>query len=411
MTLEEFSKHFTGIALELTPASQFSKKQEVQAVSLFSLMGRVVGVKRGMLQLLLLGLVLQLFSLISPFYMQWLVDEALLAGDRNLITVLGCGFLLLIVVQASIEAVRSWVATVISTNLNIQWLGNAFAHLMQLPMTYFEKRHTGDIVSRFMSIETIQRSVTTQFVEGIIDGFLVLGTLGMMLFYSPTLAGVACVALMLYVLLRWVMFHPLLNATAEQIVHAAKQQTHFLESVRGVQSIRLFGRNDERRSTWMNSLSDQFNADLRISRLTVSFRTANNLLFGSERVLVIWLAGLAVLDNKLSVGMLFAFISYKDQFSQRMASLVDKLFEFRMLRLHGERLADILVTRVEESGDGTEVDIESVTPSIEIRNVSFRYADGEPYVIEGMNLFIPAGQSIALAGPSGCGKKTLIKLL
>ena len=161
LPLAEFAKHFTGVALELTPTAEFTKKVEVQNYSLLSLMGRVIGLKRGLIQILLLGLALQVCALVAPFYMQWLVDEALLAADRDLITVLGCGFLLLVVIQTSIGAVRSWVTTVLATNLNFQWLGNAFAHLMKLPLPYFEKRHTGDIVSRFGSIQTIQRSLTT----------------------------------------------------------------------------------------------------------------------------------------------------------------------------------------------------------------------------------------------------------
>jgi ATP-binding cassette subfamily B protein RaxB len=123
------------------------------------------------------------------------------------------------------------------------------------------------------------------------------------------------------------------------------------------------------------------------------------------------MAALAVLDNRFSVGMLFAFISYKDQFSQRMASLVDKLFELRMLRLHGERVADIVLTDAEEDGSDVEVDMDDISPSIEIRNLSFRYAASEPNVLNGLNLSIPAGQCIAVTGPSGCGKTTLMKLL
>ncbi len=411
LPLAEFAKHFTGVALELTPTAEFTKKVEVQNYSLLSLMGRVIGLKRGLIQILLLGLALQVCALVAPFYMQWLVDEALLAADRDLITVLGCGFLLLVVIQTSIGAVRSWVTTVLATNLNFQWLGNAFAHLMKLPLPYFEKRHTGDIVSRFGSIQTIQRSLTTQFVEGVIDGVLVIGTFIMMLLYSPMLAAVACVAVVLYILLRWTIFRAIREATAEQIIHAAKQQTHFMESIRGVQSVRLFSRAEERRSGWMNALVDQFNAELRIAKLSVSYQTANNLLFGAERVIVIWLAALAVLDKQFSVGMLFAFISYKDQFSQRMASLVDKLFELRMMKLHGERVADIVMTEAEEETQDVEIDAEHIVPRIEFRNLSFRYADSEPYVLKDLNLTIPAGQCIAVTGPSGCGKTTLMKLL
>jgi ATP-binding cassette subfamily B protein RaxB len=409
--LTEFSKHFTGVALELQPTTEFIKKDETQNYPLLSLMGRVTGLRRGLIQLLLLGLTLQLCALVAPFYMQWVIDEALLATDRDLLTVLGCGFLLLVALQTAIGAVRGWITTALATDLNFQWFGNAFNHLMKLPLPYFEKRHTGDIVSRFTSIQTIQHSLTTQFVEGIIDGVLVLGTLAMMFTYSAKLAGIACIAVLLYVLLRWAIFSALRDATAEQIIHAAKQQTHFLESVRGIQSIRLFGRSEERRASWMNALVDQFNADLRIAKLGISYQSANTFLFSSERVLVIWLAATLVMDNMLSVGMLFAFISYKDQFSSRMTSLIDKVFELKMLRLHGNRLADIVLTEPEQTRQDVEIDTDTIVPSIEFRNVSFRYGDGEPFILKNLNLTIPTGECIAVTGPSGCGKTTLMKLL
>lgn len=411
LRLAEFAKHFTGVALEVQPSAGFIKKKETQNFPLLALMGRVTGLRRGLLQLLLLGLVLQLCGLVAPFYMQWVIDEALLASDRDLLAVLGCGFLLLVALQTAVGAVRAWITTSLSMDLNFQWFGNAFSHLMKLPLPYFQKRHIGDIVSRFGSIETIQRSLTTQFVEGVIDGILVLGTLFMMFLYSLKLTAIACVAVVLYILLRLSIFGKLRDATAEQIIHAAIQQTHFMESVRGIQSIRLFGRSEERRASWTNALVEQFNADLRIAKLGVTYHSANTLLFSGERVLVIWLAATLVLDNMFSVGMLFAFISYKDQFSSRMTSLVDKVFELKMLRLHGNRLADILMTEPEVSKQDFEINTDAITPSIEFRNLSFRYGEGEPFIIKNLNLAIPAGECIAVTGPSGCGKTTLMKLL
>ena len=411
LTRAAFAEHFTGVALELRPGEGFAKAQETQRFTLLSLMGRVTGLRRGLAQLLLLGVAIQVCALAVPFYLQWIVDEALVSADRDLITVLGVGFLLLVLAQTAIGAVRSWITTVLATQLNFQWLGNAFAHLMRLPLAYFEKRHLGDIVSRFGSIQTIQKSLTTQFVEGVIDGLLVVGTFIVMLLYSPQLTAVASVAVGLYALLRWSIFRALREATAEQIVHAARQQTHFLESARGIQSLRLFGRAEARRAGWMNTLADQFNADLRISKLSISYQTANALLLNAERIVVIWLAALAVVDARFSVGMLFAFISYKDQFSQRVASLVDKVFEFRMLRVHGERIADIVLAEPEQEGGEAEIETSQVGAEIQIRNLGFRYADGEPHVVRGLDLTIAAGQCIAIAGASGCGKTTLVKLL
>jgi ATP-binding cassette subfamily B protein RaxB len=411
LSLEEASKHFTGVALELSPSADFAPIEAARPFTLRSLMGRVSGLRRGLAQLLLLGIALQVCALIAPFYLQWTVDEALVSADADLLTVLGLGFGLLVLVQAAIGAVRSWVTTVLSTQLGFQWMGQAFAHLMKLPLAYFEKRHLGDVVSRFGSLQTIQKALTTQLVEAVIDGLLVIATATVMLLYSPSLTAVAAAAVALYAGLRWALYRGLREANAEQIVHAAQQQTHLLESVRGAAGIRLFGREQERRIGWLNRLAEQSNAELRIARLSISYNTAQSWLFGTERVLVVWLAALAVLDTRFSVGMLFAFLSYKDQFSQRLGALIDKLFELRMLRLHGERVADILLTPAEAEGPELERPVDVQAPEIELRGLGFRYAESEPWVLQQLNLRIPAGQCVAITGASGCGKTTLIKLL
>lgn len=410
MTLEEASRHFTGIALEMAPAADFRSAEVIRSFTLRSLMGRIVGLKRGLTNLFALGVGLQICLLVAPFYLQWMVDEAVVAADRELITVLGLGFLFLAVIHAAISAIRSWMATALATSLNFQWLSNVFSHLMSLPIAYFEKRHLGDIVSRFGSIQTIQRTITTQYVEAVLDGILAIATLVVMLLFSLPLAAIACCAVLAYALLRAVLFRKSLAASAEQIVHSAKQQSHLLASARGVQSIRLFGREEERRIGWTNALAEELNADLRVSRMSIVFQTANLFLFATERIVVVWLAVLFVLDLKFSIGMLFAFMSYKEQFSQRLVGLVDKYFEFKTLRVHGERVADIVLSEPEVN-EAVEVELNDIRPTLELRNVSFRYADDEPFVLMALNLSISAGECIAITGVSGCGKTTLLKLM
>jgi ATP-binding cassette subfamily B protein RaxB len=411
LSLAELSRHFTGVALELVPGSSFREAEASQRYTLQSLLGRVVGLRHGMAQLLVLAAALQICALVAPFYLQWMIDEALVAADRDLVTVLALGFVLLAAVQAAITVVRSWVTTVLGISLNFQWLGNAFAHLMKLPIDYFEKRHLGDVLSRFGSIQAIQHSLTTQFVESIVDGVLVLGALAVMLLYSAQLTAVAALAVTLYGGLRWALFRRIRDATAEQMTQSARQQTHLLESVRGVQTIRLFDCAQERRIGWVNALAEQFNAELRIARLSISYQGAQTLLFGAERVVVIWLAALAVLDGRFSVGMMFAFLAYKEQFSQRMAALFDKLCDLQMLRLHADRVADIVLTEPEQDAQDVEIDPQRITPAIEVRGLAFRYASDEPWVLKDLNLDVPAGQCLAITGASGCGKTTLVKLL
>lgn len=413
LSLAEFAKHFTGVALEVSPSPEFTGQAQPTRLSLKGLMGRVTGLTRGLVQIAVLAVLLELIAMALPFYLQWVVDHVLVTADADMLLVLAGGFALLVIVQAVISAARGWFVVVLSTSLNFQWLGNVFAHLVRLPLEFFEKRHIGQILASFGSVGAIQRTLTTQFAQTVVDGLMTLGTLAMMLLYSPALASVSVVAVLLYGLLRWAVFRALREASAEQIIHAARQQTHMIETVGGIQSVRLFGKADVRRAGWLNMLADQFNADLRIQRLGVTQDTARQLLNGLERVVVVWLAARLVLAHQFTAGMLFAYMAYQLQFSTRVSALVDKLAELSMLKLHGERVADIVLQQTE--GDSrhlpAEMDLTRLPMSVELRNVSFRYSPTEPFVLQGVDLRIEPGECVAITGPSGCGKTTLVKVM
>jgi ATP-binding cassette, subfamily B, bacterial CvaB/MchF/RaxB len=409
LSLAEVSAHFTGIALELSPTVEFRQADERRKIRLRDLMGHVSGLRRSLVQVFLLAIALQAIAIVSPFYMQWAIDGAVVSADRDLLTVLGMGFLMLAVIQVALSALRSWMVLYLGTTLNLQWLANVFSHLLRLPVSYFEKRHLGDVVSRFSAVNTIQRTLTSSFVEALIDGVMAIATLAMMLVYSVALAAVAIAAVTAYGLLRYLFYDPLKRATEEHIVHTAKQQSHFLETIRGVQSIKLFGRQESRRSRWLNLVVDAVNQDLVTQKLSLGFRSANGLVFGIERVAIVWLGALLVLDSAFSVGMLFAFVSYKEQFSARVSGLIDKIIDLRMLTLQGERLADIVLTPPEEDAPAVPTDI--IEPSLEVRALSFRYSDMEPFVVLNCSFVVGAGESVAVVGPSGGGKTTLVKLM
>ena len=410
LSLPELSKHFTGVVLELTPTPEFRPRVERQSVTVRQLLGRVSGLKRSLFQIMALALALEVFMLLSPFFMQWVVDSVLVSADRDLLVTLGLGFTLLVLVQVATGAIRSWAVLYLSATLNLQWLSNVFAHLMRLPVVWFEKRHTGDVMSRFAAVEKIQQTLTTSFIEVVLDGLLVVLTLAMMAFYSVKLTLIALAGVTVYALLRWAFFRPLRDATEESIVHDAKADTHFLESLRGVQSIKLFNRQEERQGQYMNRAVDALNAHIVMRKLDLTLSVSHKLVFGLERVAVIWVGALLVLDRSFSVGMLFAFFAYKEQFALRVSGLIDKLVELRMLKLQGERLADIVLT-APEADVAASVDVDKLGAQLQLSGIRFRYSDGEPWVIDGLSLTIEPGESVAIAGPSGCGKTTLLKLM
>lgn len=410
LAYNEVGKHFTGVALELTPTVAFKPANEARRVSLRGLMGKVDGLWRSLGLVFAMALALEAFALVSPMFNQWVVDEALVSADRDLLNVLALGFGLMLIVQTAVSLARGWTVLYLSTHLNLQWVANVFTHLLRLPVAWFEKRHLGDVVSRFGSIGAIQRTLTTSFIEAMLDGLLAVATLVMMVLYSIKLTLVVLAAVAIYALLRAISYRPLREANEEGLVLSAKEQSCFLETIRGVQAIKLFGRELDRRSRWLNLMVDSVNRGVRTQKFMLWFRIANTSVFGIENLLVFWLGAHMVMDASFTVGMLFAFTSYQGQFTGRLSSLIDKFIEFRMLSLHGERLADIVLEPAEQEV-AHESNTEHLVPRLELVDISFRYADGEPWVVRHLDLTIEPGESLALVGPSGCGKTTLVKLM
>ena len=411
LSLAEASKHFTGVAMEFTPNQNFRKVDEREKISAWQLLSMGSGLGGTVLQLVLLSLTLEVFAIAMPFFLQLVVDRVLVGRDADLLTVLGIAFGTLVLIQVVASAVRAWIGVYLSTRFNLRLLTALFNHLLKLPLGWFEKRNIGDIVSKFRSVDVIQKTLSTTFVETFIDGVMVLITLAVMAFYSLKLTTVVVAAAALYALLRWYFFYPQRYATDEQLAHEAKASTHFIETLRGMMAIKLNMRENERRGAYQNLVVDQINAGVKVQHVGIFQRGTNALIFGIESIIVVWMGALLVMEGKFSVGMLYAFLGFKLVFLGRINNLIDKWNEFRMLDLHAERIADIALAEAETASTTAAVFAEGAEAmTIEARNLGFAYGP-EGTVFRNVNLLIRPGEIVALVGPSGCGKTTLLKVL
>jgi len=411
LAMSEVSKHFTGVALELRPSDDFAPASLRQRLRLSQLWSRVTGMKRAILQMVILSVVLQAFVVASPYYMQVALDSALPALDGDLLSVLAIGFGLFTIINAAATLLRSFVLLSTGAAVGYGVATNIARRLFRLPIAWFEKRHVGDILSRFQSIVPIRQFMTEGAVAASLDGTLAIVTLAVMFFYSAWLAVIAMIAFAAYAIVRLLTFPALRDAQEEAIIMSGREQSTMIESVRGIVTLRLFNRESARHAFWQTRLNDATNASVAVSRVVNWQAAANTLIFGLETILSTWLAIRFVIAGGFSVGMVFAFMAYKSQFLQKAASLVDQSIAYRMLGLHLERLSDIALEDCDESFRNVPTGHSTLEGHIELRDLRFRYGPTDPLVLDGVSLIVQPGEHVAITGASGGGKSTLLKML
>ena len=412
MKLSRLSNHFTGIAVEFTPQADFKAVQARIKPRISLLWSRLVGLKRAITQTLVLSVILQAIILLSPFYLQLVVDAVLPRGDSSLLLALAIGFGGLVVLRALAEAVRGWAILVYGNQMSLQMVGNVFRHLIRLPARYFERRHVGDIISRMGSTVPIQEALTQSVPAVLIDGAMAVLMLIVMFIYSPLLGGIVLATVLGLILATWIIY-PHLRRTQEESIYAkALENSHVIESIRAITTVKMFGREAEREAAWRNLYTDFINANVGYGKWVVARKFFETLLTGLQVVLVVWAAVSLMLGegSGFTLGMLVAFLAYRQYFTDAVVQLLEKGIEFNLLSLHLDRLSDIIFeeTDADQSGEGT---LEGLKGHVSLDNVSFRYSDTDPWVLTDHSLEIAAGEMVTLTGPSGGGKTTLMKLM
>ena len=407
----EASKHLSGIAVETWPLEDFTKKDERTKVPLSAFFGRVRGTVPALSQILALSIVIEICLIAAPFYLQIAIDQVIASGDVDLLVVLALGFGLVMAISVGAKALRSLISLCLQNTLHFAMGSRLFHHLVRLPLDYFEKRHIGDILSRFISLEPIRNIIAEGLITAAIDGVMGLVTLTVIFFYNPVLGLVVATAFLLYLALRLALYRQFRERSAAVIRSKAEENSTLIETLRAIQTLKLFNRENEREGQWLNRYTGTINASVRVGRTKILFTTLNEAIFGLENIVTIYLAVMMALAGQLTIGMIFAIMAYKQAFMNKAVSLVETALNFRILELHVERLSDIVLSEREPGHDRPTGYPRPVTGRIELRNVWFRYAETEPFILEDVNFRIEPGSTVTIMGPSGGGKTTLIKIM
>ena len=407
----EASCSFTGVVLAIERTEDFEPIRLKKSLCLSDLIKTIHGTKRFIALLLLLSLCIELFSLINPLFMQYVTDDVLgLSSTRNLY-VLATAFLMMVLLHGFSEYIRGNMVVYLTNQLTERFASNVFSHLLKLPLSFFEARHKGDIQSKFQSIDVIQKKISTDFINTVLDGLMIILNLMVMLIYSPLLAMLVLLSLSIFMAMRYASYHSLKQYTSESIHQHAKSSSLFLETLYGILPIKSFLKEQSRFNVWRQSYIRSLNADIRVSKIQVLYHVANQVLFQVEHIGVICLGAQLVLSKRFSVGMLMAFLSYRLLLVGKASSFIQQVFDYKLISIQLNRLSDLVLQAPEVIDSGVGLRDKSIQGGLTLKNVFFQYHPDERFIFSNLNITIQAGEKVAIIGPSGCGKSTLLKVM
>lgn len=408
---EEMSRYFTGVALEVWPGSEFQSETLQTRISLRSLINSIYGIKRTLAKIFCLSVVIEAINLLMPVGTQLVMDHAIPAGDRGLLTLISAALMFFILLKAATSTLRAWSSLVMSTLINVQWQSGLFDHLLRLPLAFFERRKLGDIQSRFDSLDTLRAAFTTSVIGFIMDSIMVVGVFVMMLLYGGYLTWIVLCFTTIYIFIRLVTYGNYRQISEECLVREARAASYFMETLYGIATVKIQGMVGIRGAHWLNMKIDAINSGIKLTRMDLLFGGINTFVTACDQVVILWLGAGLVIDNQMTIGMFVAFSSFRGQFSERVASLTSFLLQLRIMSLHNERIADIALHEKEEKKPEIEIVAHMWPISLETNGLSYRYDSQSAPIFSALSLSVAPGESVAITGASGAGKTTLMKVL
>ncbi len=405
----ELDRAFSGVAVELTPARNFDRSKNHTRIRFVDFVGSFQYLARYLWMMLALLITTQILALVPPIATQLLIDEVVLGQDRIWLIHALLGLAVVMVVGTLLDAARKWISLYAGTKLAVDSSLSVLNHLLSLPASFLQGRHLGDLMSKVASLTPIRTALTDTGINGIVQLVVLFATLTIMFLYSTWLTVVSLGGLALSALLTFAVLPASRRLTEQTLIHTARQDSSLLETLGSYESVHALDIATLRLSQWQKHFFAATNAGVRRAKLSIWSGAGNGLIGAAEQVLFLGIGVSAIVEKQITLGVLFAFLSLRGRFGAAVASLANIAQSFFMLRVHTDRIGDILMAEPEPPPRNDAL-CARVVGSIEAQNLSFKYPGG-PWVIRNFSCAIAEGEAVAIAGPSGVGKSTLLRIL
>ena len=362
-------------------------------------------------EVLVASFFLQLFALLTPLFMQVVIDKVLVHKGFTTLHVLAIGMIALALFDAVLGGLRTYLFSHTTNRIDVGLGAQLFRHVLALPLAYFEARRVGDTVARVRELEHIRQFLTSHSVTVVLDLFFIVVFLAVMWFYSPLLTLVVLASLPLYALLS-VAITPLIRARLhEKFNRGADNQSFLVEAISGIQTVKALAVEPPLLRKWEEQLAGYVRASFRATCVMTIAGQTGTVIQKVTTVAILWVGAYRVIEGDLSIGQLIAFNMLAAQVTGPLLRMVNLWQEFQQVGVSVQRLGDILNTQPEPSYNPHRTTLPHVNGQIVFEDVTFRYRPDSTEVLRKVSFAVSPGQVIGLVGRSGSGKSTIAKLI
>jgi ABC-type bacteriocin/lantibiotic exporter with double-glycine peptidase domain len=401
-----------GIMLLVNPDdSRFYQQESDKVGGIGRYLQRVWPYRSILIQAIAINMIIGLLSLASPFMMQLLTDDVLVRGDTQLLTTVAIGVIAMNLIKSAISLVQSHLIGHFGQKLQLGLILEYGRKLLHLPLSYFEGRRSGEVVSRIADIHSINNLVS-QIVLGLPSQFFIaIVSLCFMLFYSWELTLASIIAFIIVTAVNLLFLPAIRQKTRNIIVSGTENQGFLVETFHGVQVLKTTQATAQAWEEYQSNYGRLANMGWSNMKLGIYSSTLTGILSTFIDIAILWMGSYLVINNTLSIGQLIAYEGMSSNFIGFLGAAIGLADEFITAQIVIQRLTEVIDATPEDENDFKKpwAKIPGNTDII-CTEINFHHA-GRVDLLEDFSLTIPGGQVIALIGKSGCGKSTLAKVI
>ena len=409
ISCSQFYEWWTGVFFFIAPDHSFEKTTDDK--SFFQRFWYILQQNKALaIEIFTASFILTVLGILGAFYFRYLIDDVIYSYLPHALISISIAYLIGLIFQSLLSFSRTNLIIYLSNKMDASLTLEYFKHILHLPLDFFTKRKSGEILSRLSDIATIKNALSGMTIGIILDCIMLIFG-GIVLFtFSSALVGIAVIPVFLSAILVMLFSKSFKNQIYRRSVIEAEKYSHFVETINGIATVKALSTENDSYDKAELKILDSVEKDFNLSHLGNLQSTLQNFLSSAGNLAVYWYGSYLIMQGRLSLGELISFVTLLGYFLGPLSRLITLQPQLQEISVASKRLGEILDLPEEAGLNDGLFKLTETKGNICIKDLTFSYGT-RGNTLENINLEIKSGEKVAFVGPSGSGKTTLIKLL